>query len=273
MKLTTKDIKRITEEELNKVLVKENLYKANIQKWKQRIRSEREQWYNELDQYSDMLDEGLYEEFLWAIHGELPILAGLVKGSGLLVNNAERFLGSLARSSEHGDIGNLIMDFINPHLQVLMDKFAIIYNNDHEEDSDFIYGKYSEIATLIRDNNILAGYLGVKNARTFSHRLPIEQSTGTAGDEIRLFIDDEFVKPQESIQMIRNIWHVDENKSPVKTWKSSDSSLAKEDMLFSKVNYPAYPDPRVKVSLAQKRRNHILRLGVSHVVFGDEDKL
>ena len=49
MKLTTKDIKRITKEELNKVLLKENLYKANLSKWQQKSSQQPKQWAEEAE--------------------------------------------------------------------------------------------------------------------------------------------------------------------------------------------------------------------------------
>jgi len=266
MKLTVKDIKRITEEELNKVLLKENLYRANIQKWNQKSSQQPKQWTAEAEQYFDMLEEGYYDEFLFAIHDDLPMLARIVKGSGLLPNNAERFLGSLGRSSEHGDTGNLILDFVNPHFQVLMDKFAVVYNHNKRQDDYAAAKKSSHLVNLINDNNIFSGYLGIKRARRAVH----QNFSGRTGNEIQLSIDDEFTNPQESIQIIRNIWHVDESRNPIDTFKTGFGLYANEDMLFSGVNYPAYNRPQVKVSLVRK---NTMTLGVMGPLPGDEDKL
>lgn len=251
MRLTTKDIERITKEELSKVLLKENSYESNLSKWQQKSSMEPEAWEQESDQYFDMLQMGKYEEFMFIINDDLAMLAYILNQHEKLGKEETLFLGSLGRSAEAGEAGNVVKDYIEEDLEYLMYKFANIYDTNKNKYSRTAIARIQHVVNIFDQNRILSGYLGVISASG-------RRST-SSGDDFKLFIDTDFADPKESIQMLRNIWHVDENGSYMSPQKSKYSFLAKRDLLLSKVDYPAHREQQSKTSEVD---NNILKLGV-----------
>ena len=251
MQLTSKDIERIIKEELDKVLLRENSYEANLKKWKQRSSMEPEAWEQESDQYFDMLQMGKYEEFMFVIQDDLPMLAFILNLHKKLGMEETVFLGSLGRNREMGAVGDLIRDYIEGDLEYLIYKFANIYDTNKNKYSRAAIARIQNVVSIFDQNKILAGYLGVISAS--GRRIT------SSGDDFKLFIDTDFSDPKESIQMLRNIWHVDNKGSYMNPQKSKYSLLAKTDLLLSKVNYPAHTNQQSKTSEVD---NNLLKLGV-----------
>tara|TARA_Y100000592_G_scaffold95632_1_gene162587 strand:- start:10818 stop:11603 length:786 start_codon:yes stop_codon:yes gene_type:complete len=252
MRLTSKEIRQITKEELDKVLLRENSYEANLSKWQQKSSMEPEAWEQESDQYFDMLQMSKYEEFMFIINDDLAMLAYILNQHEKLGREETLFLGSLGRSAEAGEAGNVVIDYIKPDLETVMNKFANIYNTDKNKYSRTALRRVEDIIADFDKNRILSGYLGIEGSY-------YRRQTRAAANDIELFIDDEFTDPKESIQMLRNIWHVDENGSYMNPQRSKYAFLAKTDLLLSKVNYPAHKDQHSKTSEVD---NNLLKLGV-----------
>lgn len=112
MQLTTKQIKQIIKEELDKVL-RENLYLTNLNIMNQKHSREPEAWEEETDQYFKMLEEGLFEDFLGLVSDDLPMLAYMLRVGDYLDNHeAQQFLGSIANMEEYPDAARLVRDYI-----------------------------------------------------------------------------------------------------------------------------------------------------------------
>ena len=202
MKLTTKQIKQIIEEELNKILLGEDLFRANLEIMDQQQRREPQAWEQEINQYVTMLEQGLFEQFYMSIYDDLPMLAKIldmnkdfddVKFDDM---TAAQFLGSIANMEDSGQAGQLVKDYINnrpgtPMMHMLKRRFESI---ELAGDPMSLTDVFMMILSLLNRNQVFLGYLGIISV----NRLQYEPYLIISMHEDNL---------DANIKRIRDLWH------------------------------------------------------------------
>tara|TARA_Y100001973_G_scaffold105978_1_gene181309 strand:+ start:2736 stop:3473 length:738 start_codon:yes stop_codon:yes gene_type:complete len=169
VKLTTKQIKQLIKEEVKKVLLGENLFRANLEIMDQQQRREPQAWEQEINQYVTMLGEGLFEQFYMLIYDDLPMLAKILDMSHQLDDakfdniTPQQFLGSIANMEDSGQAGQLVEDYVNnrpgtPMMHMLRRRFESV------ELAGNIMGLgdvYMMILSLLHSDRVFLGYLGI----------------------------------------------------------------------------------------------------------------
>ena len=222
MKLTSNDIRQLIKEELDKLL-KENLFRTNLEIINQQIEREPQAWKQEAEQYIQMLSYKRYfEDFYIAIYNELPMLAHILDQRDKVNHVGQRFLGSIANIEDSGQAGQLVEDYVN--IQIAMIRLQMHFNsvNRQSDNHEEMPNLYNRIMSVLRSDPIVLGYFGVERVNgcgIYTEEYEYESLRGTVacwtsnfdqiqeGVEYHITLTMEKDNLQKNIETVRDLWH------------------------------------------------------------------